>query len=147
MADLVREIMIDATPDTIWPFLTEADRHVEWEGTKAEIDPRPGGVYRVLVAGELPVRRVSSWRWCRRNGWCSPSAGSRRATRSRRVRPPWRSRCTPRAPRPACASSTAACPTNAVEQHTQGWTHYLDRLALRAAGGDPGPDARTGGDD
>src|SRR5262245_13279688 len=53
MAELVREIMIDATPETIWPFLTDANRHVEWEGTEAEIDPRPGGVYRVLVAGQF----------------------------------------------------------------------------------------------
>ena len=26
MADLVREIMIDATPETIWPFLTDAGK-------------------------------------------------------------------------------------------------------------------------
>ena len=51
MAELIREIVIDATPETIWPFLTEADRHVEWVGTVAEIDPRPGGIYRVLVGG------------------------------------------------------------------------------------------------
>jgi hypothetical protein len=25
--------------------------------------------------------------------------------------------------------------------HRDGWNHYLDRLAVRAAGGDPGPDA------
>ena len=37
MAELVREIMIDATPETIWPFLTDPDKHVEWEGTVAEI--------------------------------------------------------------------------------------------------------------
>ena len=43
MAELVREIMIDATPETIWPFLTDPKRHVEWLGTVAEIDPRPGG--------------------------------------------------------------------------------------------------------
>ena len=52
MAELVREIVIDATPETIWPFLTEADKHVEWLGTVAEIDPRPGGVYRVLIGGQ-----------------------------------------------------------------------------------------------
>ena len=52
MAELIREIVIDATPETIWPFLTDADKHVEWVGTVAEIDPRPGGVYRVLVAGQ-----------------------------------------------------------------------------------------------
>ena len=26
--------------------------------------------------------------------------------------------------------------------HEQGWTHYLERLAVAAAGGDPGPDLR-----
>ena len=53
MAELAREIMIDATPETIWPFLTEPAKHVEWDGTVAEIDPRPGGIYRVLVAGRF----------------------------------------------------------------------------------------------
>src|ERR1700720_1116225 len=53
MAQLVREIMIEATPETIWPFLTEPDRLVEWHGTGAEIDPRPGGIYRGPLAGRL----------------------------------------------------------------------------------------------
>src|SRR5262249_2676355 len=48
MAEVVREVMVDATPETIWPFLTEPDKHIQWEGTVAEIDPRPGGTYRVL---------------------------------------------------------------------------------------------------
>ena len=74
MAELVREIMIDATPDTIWPFLTDPERHVEWLGTVAEIDPRPGGAYRVLVGGQhqsvgeylevVPMQRVAfSFGW------------------------------------------------------------------------------------
>ena len=52
MAELIREIVIDATPETIWPFLTEAGKHVEWNGTVAEIDPRPGGIHRVLIGGQ-----------------------------------------------------------------------------------------------
>ena len=52
MPELVREILIDATPETIFPFLTEPEKYIEWEGTEAELDPRPGGVYRVLIAGE-----------------------------------------------------------------------------------------------
>jgi uncharacterized protein YndB with AHSA1/START domain len=68
MAELVREIMIDATPETIWPYLTQADKHIEWDGTEADLDARPGGVYRVLVAGQyqaagefvevVPMQRV-----------------------------------------------------------------------------------------
>ncbi|WP_329404757.1 SRPBCC domain-containing protein [Streptomyces melanogenes] len=29
--------------------------------------------------------------------------------------------------------------------HSEGWHHYLDRLAVRARGGDPGPDRWTPG--
>lgn len=33
-------------------------------------------------------------------------------------------------------------PADAVADHTGGWDHYLDRLAVRVAGGDPGPDVQ-----
>ena len=33
MAELVREILIDATPETIWPFLVEPEQHLQWMGT------------------------------------------------------------------------------------------------------------------
>jgi uncharacterized protein YndB with AHSA1/START domain len=29
---------------------------------------------------------------------------------------------------------------DAVERHRAGWTHYVERLAVAAPGGDPGPD-------
>ncbi len=147
MADLVREIMIDATPDTIWPFLTEADRHVEWEGTKVELDPRPGGIYRVLVAGEfqsagefvevVPKERlVFTFGWEQEGNPITPGSTTVEITLH------------PEGTKTRVRLVHRGLPDdNAVEQHTQGWTHYLDRLALRAAGGDPGPDARTGGDD
>ena len=31
-------------------------------------------------------------------------------------------------------------PADAVDDHGEGWAHYLERLALRRRGGDPGPD-------
>ena len=34
----------------------------------------------------------------------------------------------------------AGLPPEAFTPHAEGWNHYLDRLAVRAAGGDPGPD-------
>lgn len=36
-------------------------------------------------------------------------------------------------------------PDDAVSDHGGGWAHYLDRLAVRAAGGDPGPEVAPGG--
>ncbi len=32
--------------------------------------------------------------------------------------------------------------TEQCASHEKGWTHYLARLAIAAAGGDPGPDLR-----
>jgi uncharacterized protein YndB with AHSA1/START domain len=52
MAQLEREILIDATPETIFTLLTDAEQHLRWLGTEVDLDPRPGGVYRVLVAGQ-----------------------------------------------------------------------------------------------
>jgi len=144
MAELVREIMIDATPETIWPFLTDPAKHVEWDGTVAEIDPRPGGVYRVLVAGQfqsageylevVPMTKVVFTFGWEQDGH-PISAGSTTVeitlhpeggkTRARLVH--------------------RGLPDDAVEAHAGGWAHYLERLAVRASGGDPGPDRGPGG--
>jgi uncharacterized protein YndB with AHSA1/START domain len=139
MAELVREIMIDATPETIWPYLTQADRHIEWDGTEAELDARPGGIYRVLVAGQyqaagefvevVPMQKVVyTFGWEQEGNPIAPGssrveitlAAEGNKTRLRLVH--------------------SGLPADAVSDHTHGWDHYLERLALRATGGDPGPD-------
>lgn len=51
MAELEREILIDARPETIWPFLTDPEQLARWQGVAAEIDPRPGGIHRVALGG------------------------------------------------------------------------------------------------
>ena len=55
MAELMREVVMDASPATIFPFLTDPAQHVRWMGTEAELDPRVGGAYRVLVQGKHPA--------------------------------------------------------------------------------------------
>ena len=42
-----REVHIDASPETVFEFLTDPAKLVRWKGEKATLDPRPGGVYRV----------------------------------------------------------------------------------------------------
>jgi uncharacterized protein YndB with AHSA1/START domain len=144
MAELVREIMIDATPETIWPYLTQADKHIQWEGTEAELDPRPGGVYRVLVAGEyqaagefvevVPTERlVLSFGWEQEGNPITPGSTTVEIT------------LRPEGDKTRLRLVHRGLPDDAVEIHTQGWTHYLDRLAQRAGGGDPGPDRPPGG--
>jgi uncharacterized protein YndB with AHSA1/START domain len=139
MAELVREIMIDATPETIWPFLTEGSKHVEWDGTAAELDPRPGGVYRVLVRGEFQAageyvevvpkeKVVFTFGWEEDGHPIPPGSTTVEITLH------------PEGDKTRLQLVHRGLPDDAVSDHTQGWDRYLGRLAVVAAGGDPGPD-------
>ena len=139
MAELVREIMIDATPETIWPFLTEPDKHIEWNGTEAEIDPRPGGIYRVLTKGEhlgvgeyvevVPLEKVLfTFGWEQEGNPITPGSTTIEITLH------------PEGDKTRVRLVHRGLPEDAVSDHTSGWGHYLGRLATAASGGNPGPD-------
>jgi uncharacterized protein YndB with AHSA1/START domain len=49
-------IRISARPETVWKYWTDPRRICDWWGAVAELDPRPGGVYRVEMDGG-PVMR------------------------------------------------------------------------------------------
>jgi uncharacterized protein YndB with AHSA1/START domain len=68
------ERQIAATPETVFSYLTDPAKFVAWMGSRAELDPRPGGRFRIEVgadnaaAGEYmevdpPHRLVFSWGW------------------------------------------------------------------------------------
>jgi uncharacterized protein YndB with AHSA1/START domain len=141
MAELVREIMIDASPETIWPFLTDPDKHVEWQGTVADIDPRPGGHYRVMVGGRFEAageyvevvpneKVVFTFGWDQEGHPIPPGSTTIEISMhaegdKTRVRLVHR-----------------GLPDDATGDHGHGWEHYLGRLAVAATGGDAGPDQR-----
>lgn len=139
MAELIREIVIDATPETIWPFLTEADKHVEWIGTVAEIDPRPGGIYRVLVGGQhqsageyievVPNEKVVlTFGWEEQDHPIPPGSTTLEITLH------------PEGDKTRVRLVHRGLPADAVEDHGKGWTHYLERLSIATTGGVAGPD-------
>ena len=142
MAELVREIMIDATPETIWPFLTEPDKHVEWNGTVADIDPRPGGVYRVLIGGQFQsageyVEVVPNEKVVFTFGWEQTSHPIPPGSTTIEIT------LHPEGDKTRVRLVHRGLPDDAVTDHGKGWEHYLARLAVAATGGDPGPDVPT----
>ena len=141
MAELVREIMIDATPETIWPFLTEPDKHVAWLGSVADIDPQPGGVYRVLVGGEnqsageyvdvVPNEKVVfTFGWDKANHPIPPGSTTVEISLH------------PEGDKTRVRLVHRGLPEDAVSDHINGWDHYLSRLAIATTGGNAGPDER-----
>ena len=139
MAELVREIVIAASPETIWPFLTDPAKHVLWIGTVADIDTRAGGVFRVLVGGESPaigeyVEVVPNQRVVFTFGWDKPGNPIRPGSTTVEIS------LHPEGDKTRVRLVHRGLPDDAVQDHTQGWDHYLGRLATAATGGDPGPD-------
>jgi uncharacterized protein YndB with AHSA1/START domain len=135
-----RELHIDASPETVFGFFTDPALMVRWKGTKATLDPRPGGIYRVemsdqvIAVGEYveldpPHRLVLTW------GWEGDYAGT----------PPGSSRVeitlTPDGDGTRLHLVHSGLPSaEAAEAHGYGWDLYMPRLAIAAAGGDPGPE-------
>ncbi len=144
MAEFEREILIAASPETIFGFLTDADKHILWDGTEAELDPRPGGVYSVLVQGEyqsrgefvevVPYERVVfTFGWDQPDHPIPPGSTTVEYT------------LTAEGDKTRLHLRHHGLPEDAVADHGTGWTHYLDRLVSAAEGGDPGPDLGPGG--
>lgn len=73
MAELVKEIWIDAPPEQLYPYLVEPQLATTWMGTESWNDPRPGGVFRLDIHGHVasgefveldpPRRVVYTWGW------------------------------------------------------------------------------------
>jgi uncharacterized protein YndB with AHSA1/START domain len=139
MADLVREILVDASPATIFGYLTRADKIVEWHGTEAELDPRPGGIYRVQLAGGHQsagryVEVVPNALVVFTFGWDEPGTPIPPGSTTIEIS------LHPEGGKTRVRLVHRGLPDDAISDHGQGWRFYLDRLAVVAPGGTVGPD-------
>lgn len=133
------ERRIAASPQTVFSFFTDRDRWLSWQGVDAEIDPRPGGVFRmnvrgdgfasgIFVAVEPHTHIAFTWGW--------ELAGSPVPPGSSTVEI-W---LEPDGEGTLLRLEHSGLPLAAFQPHSEGWNHYLDRLMARSEGTDPGPD-------
>jgi uncharacterized protein YndB with AHSA1/START domain len=133
------EIKIDAKPETVFAYLVDADKMPLWMGAEAELDPRPGGIYRMKVndnwtaRGEFveidsPRRVVFTWGWEREEAGVPPGASTVEITLE------------DEGDGTLLRLVHRDLPEHSRAPHDHGWKTYSGRLAIRAAGGDPGPD-------
>ncbi|MEU6770010.1 SRPBCC domain-containing protein [Streptomyces sp. NPDC046759] len=132
--------LIAARPETVFSFFTDRDRWLSWMGQDGEFSFEPGGAYRTRVTGENvaegrfveidpPKRVVFTWGWVDGEMPVPPGSTTVEITlepvpEGTLLRLVHRGLPSPK----ACAA------------HEEGWTHYVGRLSVVAAGGDPGPD-------
>jgi len=133
------EIWIAASPEAVFPFLTDPAQLVRWIGVAATAEPIPGGAFRLDVNGRdvargeylevIPHRRVVfSW------GWEGSVHGIPPGTTTVAVDlEAWNDGTRLRLRHSGLLGDNRA-------RHAQGWDHYTARLKIAAEGGEPGPD-------
>jgi len=152
------EVTIAAAPEIVFGYFTDPARMVEWMGAAATLDPRPGGVFRIVfrpspevveflgpegplkadeenvVLGEFvevdPYKRIAfTWGYEREHFAMPPQSTGVEVS------------LTPSGDETIVRLIHRRLPAAASAFHRAGWEHYLPRLAAAASGRDPGPDA------
>jgi uncharacterized protein YndB with AHSA1/START domain len=139
-----RETQIAAPPATVFAFLTDPEKILSWMGTEATTELHPGGLYllkgvnnRATARGAfrevVPVHRLAySFGW---DGDDEVPPGSSLIEID----------LIDRDGGTLLRMTHSGLPNEAkCASHNKGWAHYLGRLAMAAAGRDPGSDRGPG---
>ena len=140
-SDLVLEIRIEAPPEDVFPLLVDPQKIIQWMGHSIISHGTVGSEYRwdikgdgtavavgKIIESDPPKRLVFSWGW---QGMEEVPPGSTNVTLDLI----------------ADGSATdltlthSGLPMGSDDQHKEGWCHFLGRLQIVGAGGDPGPDS------
>ncbi|MFE2287430.1 SRPBCC domain-containing protein [Streptomyces sp. NPDC059443] len=134
---------IEALPETVFAFFTDREMWLSWMGVEGVFAFEPGGPYRTRVTGENtasgrflavdPPRRLAfTWGWEAGPIPVAPGTTTVEIT------------LVPGPEGTVLHLIHSGLPSeDTCLAHAEVWQHYVDRLAARAEGGDPGPDAWT----
>jgi uncharacterized protein YndB with AHSA1/START domain len=122
-----REVRISASPETVFAFFTDPQKYVRWKGRHAELDPRPGGLFRVefeakdVARGEFleiePYRRiVFTWGWEGEGHPIPPGSSTVEVT------------LVPDGDATVVRLVHHGLPEAAIPRHAEGWDLFLPRL-------------------
>lgn len=130
-------IVIDATPEEVFDHFVRPELLVRWMGDYARLEAVEGGVFSVDINGVLirghfvhvdrPRSLEVAW------GEAGNPAMPPGATRLRVT-------FEARAGKTRVELEHGGLVPAEAEKHAIGWPHFIERLGISAAGGDPGPD-------
>jgi uncharacterized protein YndB with AHSA1/START domain len=130
-------IEIEALPEHVFDYFIKPELLVRWLGDFARLEAVDGGVFSVDINGvlirghfvRLEKPRLIEIAWGEAGNASMPPGATRllvtleaRGSRTNVV-----------------LEHSGLVPAEAAK-HAIGWPHFIERLALAAAGGDPGPD-------
>ncbi len=135
---VVHEVRLPVTPEKAFEMFVDPARLVRWIGISAELEPRPGGRFRVeVMPGQFcegryevvdpPHRLVFTWGWADQSVGAPPGASQVEVT------------FTPAGEGTALQLVHRGLGAHARPLHDDGWTRFLDRLGAVIAGRDPAP--------
>lgn len=127
-----REMSIAARPETVFAYFIDPERIVRWMGTTAELDPTPGGTFRIdyngkdIARGEFvevdsPRRVVFTWGWEASGDETPPGSSTVEVT------------LTPDGDGTRVHLRHSGLKAEAVDGHAVGWDQFLPTLVEVAA--------------
>jgi uncharacterized protein YndB with AHSA1/START domain len=158
------EVTIAADPEVVFSYFTDPGKLVEWIGVEATLDPRPGGVFRLVFEPSAPAVELISRASTATSEGAPPLEATTNTVLGEFVEvdpyeriaftwgyeaklfamPPQASAVevslTPVAGETVVRLTHRRIPATAADFHRGGWDHYLPRLAAAASGRDPGRD-------
>lgn len=133
---------IAAPPGVIYSYLTESAKWSRWQGSRAELDARAGGLFMMTMPDGASARGefvelvpnekvVFTWGWVDHPGVPPGSSTVEIAI-------------TPDAGGSVVTITHRGLPEDEIDLHRMGWEHYVPRLAAAAEGMDVAPDPGPG---